>query len=281
MPATLQHLHAPKNLSQFITSLSIGFIIIISIYIAIMFHQSISTNTLNTLYIRATEAEDVADYKTAIMIRQDIQERAATTENLYEIAKLYYLDKNYKQAHVYADLVKKRDGQTAETLLLQGKIATKRQKAHETLLSLFKSAYELDDENQEILFYYSATLGVHDVPQALTILKPIINVEHTFKQIGPLLDIFNMVQTIEDTAYRQTVLGYEFLEIEQPYFAKLALEKSVEQNAEYLDSMYLLAFAEYKLGNMPQAKMVVETALTIDDTHKPSLALLEEIKTIL
>ncbi len=248
------------------------------LYSVLQIYTSLSTHRIQTLEIRATQAEQQQNYTEAFAIRTTIQQLDPdNTANTLAIARLQYLVFDLDQAQEKITKYLQEQPNSLEGNLLQGHIALKRNE-----LSLaedsFKKVLELQNNHTEGQFYLALIYLAEKEEDGVDLLRRAAVAPDATTTITDFWAIWQEIASDNNPLYQDTLLTYALLEITQPYLALQVIEPVAQQEPEYVDAHYLLAVSYFQTDQIERATEAVNHALTIDPDHEGSKQLLAAIE---
>lgn len=248
------------------------------LYSIAQIYTSLSTHRIQTLEIRATQAEQQQNYTEAFAIRVTIQQLDPdNTTNTLAIARLQYLAFDFDQAQEKIAEYLAEQPDSLEGHLLQGHIALKRNdlaRAEES----FNNVLALQANHTEAQFYLALIYLADKKDEGVDLLRRAAVAPNTNATIAEFWATWQEIANDNNPLYRDTLLAYALLEIKQPYLALNVIEPIAEQEPDYVDAQYLLAVSYFQTDQIERATEAVNHALTIDPTHEGSKQLLAAIE---
>lgn len=253
---------------QFAVSLLIGFGVVIIVYASINLYSSLTRYQLETMVIRAQEAQNAGNLEEAIRIRTTIyQTDPENTENTYELAVLYDEFGDPAKAKEYASEYVNKTTENTKGNVLLGKIAL-RDGDIETATTRLKSAY--DETQHPEASYYLGLISMSNNEDPTNFLQPLENGEGSIPQAQSALAGWQKAQDEQNPIFKDALIAFHLLDVEQPYLAITLLEQVVLEEPAYRDGHYLLGVSYAETGNFAKAREELNKALEIDPEHEAS-----------
>lgn len=261
---------------QFIISLAVGFGIVIIVYASFNLYRSLTVYQVETMMIRAQEAEQAGNLEEALRIRTTIQKTIPDdTENTLMLARLYLALNNYPEAETYAKLYSEKSPQSIDGYMLQGAIQLKLGDTDAARQS-FTSAYE-NNKSREAA-YYLALIAMGAKEDPLPYLEAAASTPEPYQGSSELLTAWQNAQSERNPIYKDALIAFHLLEVDQPHIALLLLEQVLVDEPEYRDGYYLRGVALAETGDLSGAVDSLNSALEIDPEHQASIDALTAIQ---
>lgn len=251
---------------QFAISLVIGFGIVVIVYASFNLYRSLTAYQVETMEIRAQEAEQVGNIEEALRIRTTIQRTLPDdTENTLKLTQLYLSTKNYPEAEFYAKRYIEKSPENPEGYILQGKIQLSLGNI-EAARQSFSTVHE-NHSSQEAAYYLGLIamgMGQDPVPY----LEAAMSNPEPYKDAADILTSWKAAQEERNPVYKNALIAFHLLESNQPYIALSLLEEVIIEEPEYRDGHYLLGIALAETGKLTEAIDSLNKALELDPEHQ-------------
>jgi len=251
---------------QFVISLTIGFGIVIIVYASFNLYRSLTAYQVETMMIRAQEAEQAGNIEEALRIRTTIQKTIPDDdENTLKLARLYLTLKNYPEAEAYTRLYLEKVPESPEGYMLQGEIHLKLGDV-EAANQSFSAVYDQNGSREAA--YKLALIAMGKKEDPLPFLQAAASNPDPYQGSTELLTAWQNAQSERNPVYKDALVAFHILEADQPYIALLLLEQIITDEPEYRDGYYLRGIALAETGNLVDAMESLNKALEIDPEHQ-------------
>jgi len=251
---------------QFIVSLVIGFGIVVIVYASFNLYRSLTAYQVETMTIRAQEAEQSGNIEEALRIRTTIQKTLPDdTRNTLKLAQLYLAIKNYPEAESYAKLYTESMPEHPEGHMLQGQIHLKLGDI-EAARQSFSMVYEMNSSREAA--YYLALIAMGKKEDPLSLLETAAANPDPYPGATEFLSTWNDAQGGRNPVYADALIAFKLIEADQPYIALLLLEQIIAEEPEYRDGHYLKGIALAETGRLIDSVESLEKALEIDPEYQ-------------
>lgn len=263
---------------KFILSLLVGFILVLLVFGSYNFFHSLRRYQTQNLLIRAEQAEEQGNYQEALNLRAMIaQSQPHNADNLLAFAQLFYQLEDYQSAQQKLDDYFSLNSTNPEAHLLEAKILLNQGDIENATENLEK-ALELNADNQEAKYLLSLILISQKDEQGSEYLQEVAVSTNAFKPAADFYQNWQQVEQETNPLYRDSLIAFHLLNINQPHLAIPLLESVIEIEPNYRDGHYLLAAAYFETGENEASLEEVNRALEIDSDHQASLEIKDLIQ---